>query len=300
MVFVGHFLSVWGHEITDNLKHFWFYFDERFSFLKNLKFVYLLDYAHLPPSANFLTLLKTIGIPPEKLEIIQTPTQFKKVYIPDECFICDLHLNLRRYTKEYLNLLKRLPKLSPPMFNIQKVYFSRTQYHSPKDFNEITIEKRFKKEGFTIIYPEKIDFLIELSILQNCEIFASTTGSVAHNIIFCRCAKVALFLRKYRDLNSYQSASNAIGSCFTKDLNIIYIDSALFFNFPKLRYFLYETPALRRFFNLPKKLFPFFKYLLFLLWVFDSKFLYKWTLPIRIKLKLRTRLRKILKIQGKR
>ena len=88
VVYVGSFIASWGHEITDNLKRLWFYFDERFSDLKNLKFVFT-SARHIRnelPSDNFWALLKSLGIPKTQFHLIETPTRFARVFLPEDCF----------------------------------------------------------------------------------------------------------------------------------------------------------------------------------------------------------------------
>lgn len=88
VVYVGSFIASWGHEITDNLKRLWFYFDKRFSDLKKLKFVFT-SARHIRnelPSDNFWALLKSLGIPKTQFHLVETPTRFARVFLPEDCF----------------------------------------------------------------------------------------------------------------------------------------------------------------------------------------------------------------------
>ena len=205
-----------------------------------------------------------------------------------------MDLNCCRYTPEFLDLFSRLPQLPPPNINVEKVYFSHAQFPSWRDFNETDIENFFKNQGFTIIYPEKNTFLENLAILQHCTTFAATEGSISHNVIFCEKIETLLILRKMPSLNLYQFTANAILKIKNENLNIFYIDAATSSRLAKNRIFLYETNELRRFFNLPRRHFPFLKFIQFLFWYYDNNFLVK-THPLRAKLKLGTRLRQLLK-----
>ncbi len=203
-----------------------------------------------------------------------------------------------RYTIEYLNLLNQLPQLpAPKNLNIEKVYFSRVAFQLRKDCNEQDVENCFKKQGFTIIYPEKLDFLTALAILQNCKVFAATDGSIAHNLIFCKNKITAIICRKSRNFTGYQITINNL-----KEANVFYIDTAFspFADWNKGwvggPFFLYETKYLRRYFGLPpKKIFPFWKFFKYCLFFVDSQF-FVWSHPLRAKLQIGTRLRKLFKI----
>lgn len=317
VVFIGTFCICWGHCISDHLKHLWFYFDERFQHLKKLKFVYTPFSLTATQPKNFWDLLKSIGFPIENIQIIDKPTRFARIYVPDACFFCNMLLkNCKHYTKEYLNLLNRLPNLKPPKnLNIEKVYFSRTKFLNPtkyfgfRDYNEIEVENIFKNQGFNIFYPEKLDFLTELAILQNCKVFSATDGSIGHNVLFCKNAKQILLLRKSRKVTGYQLTFNSIMLQNNPNIEIIYMDCTHSYFADKSEswchgpFFYYETKYLSRYFGSPQKPFPHFKYLQFLRLVYFpwTSFIYldrtllTWTHPIRAKLKIGTRLRRFFK-----
>ena len=245
-------------------------------------------------------MLAALGIPREKFYLLQKTTRFKRVFVPDPSFFYDVHLKKLYYTKEFVDLFNHLPQLKAPEdLNIEKIYLSRTAFENKRDCNEKAVENRFKRQGFTIIYPEKLDFLSALAILQNCKVFAATDGSIAHNFLFCKPQTTAIILRKTRHFTEYQLAIHQI-----KNAKAIYIDVGFspflyarhgkedWFGGP---FFLYETKYLRRFFNLPaKKIFPFFKFLKYFLFFVDTQFLV-WSHPLRGKLKLGTRIRSLFK-----
>ena len=303
VVYVGSWSMSWGHEITDHLSYLWFYFDQRFIHLTKLRITFALSFwTQFPkPSDNFFEMVEAIGIPREKFLLIDQPTRFSQVFVPDPSFL-SFDLKYCRYTKTFLDLLNRLPKLpAPEHLNVEKVYFSRLQFQIRKDFNEKDIECLFKKHGFTIIYPEQLDFLTELAILQNCKIFTTTEGSIAHNLLFCKDGTKIIILRKSRRSTIHQFAINNL-----KKADVIYIDAA-FSPLADWRknwrgegpFFLYETKYLRSYFGLKSKTFPLFKFLnylrLYLPKYINDEFLV-WTHPIRHKLKIGTRLRKLFKI----
>lgn len=300
VVYIGILGAVWGHEITDHLGLFWYYFSSQHQALKNLKIVFT---DHPAPHAavpikNFWALLETIGIPREQFHLLETPTRFARIHVPDPSFVSNEDFKKCYYTPEYLALLKRLPQLpAPPDINLEKIYLSRIAFNSLKDFNEKDIEKLFQKQGFTIIYPERLDFLTELAILQNCKLFASTDGSIAHNLLFCKDGTPAIICRKSRHFTVHQLLTNVL-----KNLNVTYIDAAFStFLYRKNEwwdgpFFLYESNALRRFFGLPPKRFPFGKFFKYFLYYLNNTYLV-WTHPIRAKLKIGTRLRRFLKKQ---
>lgn len=134
----------------------------------------------------------------------------------------------RFYTKEYLvliNTIKSNELLNKTKTQIyEKVFFSYRKCSLKKSIGEYNLEKYFSKQGYKIIYPEKLDFLSQLSILKNCKYFASTIGSCSHNLVFIEKGTEVILIPRANYFTGYQIAINDI----VKDDNkIYYIDSSL-------------------------------------------------------------------------
>ena len=68
----------------------------------------------------------------------------------------------------------------------RKIYLSREKL---KDgfrpvVNERKISAEFERLGYTIIYPEKLDFISQLQIIESADIIAGFIGSAFHSILF--------------------------------------------------------------------------------------------------------------------
>lgn len=265
VLYIGTLSPGWGHFITDSLKKLWFLLTPEYQIVKdNVKLV-----CNIIPGFKFkknhIELLLSIGINASDIHIIQRPTKFKEIYLPDSCFKRKMVVDGfkgRYYTKEYLNIIQFITnnvRKSEVMYD--KVYYSRTKLNDHRDVGENEIEKLFKKIGYKVIYPEKLSLKMQLLILKNCKIFASTEGSISHNAIFLNTNTQAIILRKYAGVNEYQLAINS-----AKELNVIYIDANL--TVPKTDgfggpFYIYINDELRRFakdfanFNIP---FSYFNY----------------------------------------
>ncbi len=306
VVYVGFWLGCWGHEITDHLRYFWVFFNQHYAHLKNLKWVYAPTTLCTKPNENFLSYLKSLHLPIENLMAVTQATEFKTIILPDECFWNENNFGF--YTPEFLAILARLPPMPAPLFDVEKVYFSRLNFQSEKDFNEESLKNYFEKHGFHIVYPEKITFLQELAILQHCRIFAATDGSICHNLIFAN-PQTALILRKCRHSTGYQISINKMKT----NTNIVYIDVGFspFADYFKKEwnlgpFFVYESSFLRAYFGEKKGIFPFFKFVQFCFrqsknkirqwnWTYIDHTFLAWTHSWRAKLKLGSRLRKMFK-----
>jgi len=218
-VYLGLFHPKWGHCITDNIKKLWFLFTPEYEKLKsdNIQLVYTV-FDGFQLNGNFLELLSLLGVDLKLLNPIEKATKFKKLYIPDDSFF--QKGRHRYYTEEFKSLLNRIPKLDG-ISKYDKVYFTRTAF-SGADYGEKDVEKFFKKLGYKIIAPEKLSFKEQLSVLSNCNTFASTEGSIAHNSLFLKENSTLIVIRKADYINSYQFPINEL-----KNLKVTYIDAHL-------------------------------------------------------------------------
>ena len=221
VIYLGMLIHVWGHCLTDNIKRIWFlksdFYKEHFH---HCKLVYVPMYDGIIP--NFAKLLKILGVEVENLTPISTPTKFEKIILPDESFFGgDISVD-RFFTREYVetvDIIRNYAKKNYLPISQKKFFY----FYGENQIGEGRLAEYFQAKGYEIIQPEKIPLDEQLNILANCNSFASTIGSISHNIIFLRDHSNAVLIpRIASNPNEYQLALNQI-----LDLEIFYIDSAL-------------------------------------------------------------------------
>ncbi len=123
-----------------------------------------------------------LGISKDRYEIVEKPTVFSNVLIPDEA-----RTNYRKISEkitipynEIVNrLLKKYPEKTP-----EKIYFSRTKFIKPKrnpdGINEEFYEDFYRRRGFEIIYPEQLPIDKQIRLVAGADEFVSTFGTLAH------------------------------------------------------------------------------------------------------------------------
>lgn len=220
-VFLGYFVSCWGHILTDGFKKMWFFETDECKRLisKGIDFVYVTTKGRDILPAN-IEMLQMAGINTNILKKITCNTRYKKVIVPDDCFWGGIEGT--RYTIEYD---KQISRLRNHIYNnsnsrVEKVYFTRTQLHDKRDHGEKAIENVFRKMGFMIYAPEKMTVAEQLSIVSRCKYFAATDGSVAHISVFCQPHTKVTIIRKADYVNGYQLAINQVA-----DLDVTYLDA---------------------------------------------------------------------------
>lgn len=225
VIFLGTFHSIWGHALTDSLKKLWFLDTQEGKnlILQGAKLAYI----YLEDSDNYThKVLRLAGVDDKLLMEITEPTHFKEVYLPDSSILYEKEQDSRKYTKEYKQTVQRMlanfdSKYTHYSKRHEKVYFSRKNiFQNGREWGEYVIEKCFQQMGYEIISPEKLPMVEQIAILRNCKCFATTEGSISHNVIFCRANTNVVIVRKVNRLNYHQLIINDVA-----EVDVTYIDA---------------------------------------------------------------------------
>lgn len=223
VIYIGVLLTCWGHAITDNLKKIWFLFtDEYKSLISEGAYVtYVTDNGKDLPE-YILKIFTLAGVDTSVFKRTTTITQYKEIIIPSNSLVSTSEGLF--YTKEFVFAVRRIKRnLSLDVCSCdtpKKVYFSRSKLNGFKDNGECDVEKVFKRKGFCVIYPEKCSLEEQFALLNNCDEFATTEGSVSHNVIFCRPNTKVVIIRKCSHINHYQLVLNEMSN-----IDVTYIDA---------------------------------------------------------------------------
>ena len=221
------FHRTWGHVITDNIRRLWFLKSELFNQFKNCPLVYLVctkrEEFPFGTDKAFRRLLEILEIDADNFQLIEQPTQFEKIILPDESFYIE---GYRKFTNEYREAIDQIRSFglkNRTPTSSKKLYF----FYGSNNLGEERMAEYFKSKGYEIIrHEQRADFDEELNLLINAESFAAPIGSCAHNSVFLRDGSEAILIP--RDLNAYyyQPVIDQV-----HPLNVNYIDSTLsFFN----------------------------------------------------------------------
>ncbi len=224
VIYLGMFHDVWGHCLTDNIRRLWFLrssaYIEKFSKCK-LVFVPMESFAFGESNRK---LLEILGFCPDDFLPVTKITQYSTIILPDESFFTP-DGDLRYFTPEYRRMIDKVRDYAlehkKPTAG-KKIYFSYRNYTHFKQFGEERLERYFCSKGYNVLYPEKMTFEEQLNALINCDSFASTIGSCAHNILFLRDHTNVILIPRANYLTGYQLALDQV-----HELNITYIDSTL-------------------------------------------------------------------------
>ena len=181
VVYCGYLVNHWGHFLIEGVTRLWY-------FLENDptvdKYVFFLDEnEEREIKGNYREFFRLLKIW-DKLEIINRPTAYREVVVPE------LGLHMRTsYTTKLLavfdtvagNVLADSNWETP-----EKIYFSRSQFQKSKAFESgfDTLDNFFSKNGYTILYPEKVPLDRMIYYIRHAKVVASLSGSLPHNMLF--------------------------------------------------------------------------------------------------------------------
>ena len=228
VIYIGMFVAIWGHCLTDNIKRLWFLKSDIYKkYFNGYKLIYIpmWNFDFETNAKNFKRLLQIWNIDFDNFKSITEAIQYKNIIIPDVSFggsLGDENNVNAVFTNEYKETINYIRQFAlqnyVPNMSFKKLYFM----HGRKQIGEELIAQYFNSKGYTLVFPERLTFEEQLNILVNCESFASTAGSCSHNMIFLRENTEVILIPRGAYLTGYQEILNQLFS-----LNITYIDSTL-------------------------------------------------------------------------
>lgn len=212
-IYIGSQNMCWGHYFTDGLSKMWSIHNPEFQSLVSKKIpIYFVSDSFYEGEMPFSWkhLIDLLGGEGLDIRPLRKNTKFGNLHIPTNCIF---NTNTGRYyTEEYEQLISVLKEKALLGFNQRiypKIYLSRTKLVSDHaEFGERAIERVFKKQGYKIIYPERLSFEQQVGLLWHAQEVAGTMGSISHNFVFCRPDAKVSIIRKAWYTNDFQYVLN--------------------------------------------------------------------------------------------
>lgn len=216
VVYCGYLIHHWGHFLVEGVARLWY-------FLGNDptvdKYVFALDEGEIREIKGnykeFLTLLKIW----DKLEFINTPTTYREVIVPDLAF-----RRFGYYSPKYLDIFNAVAENVMPQSAAtpKNIYMSRSLLPKHKDleFGFEALDNFFQKNGYTIVYPERVSLSQMIQYIRNADTVATVSGSLPQNMLFAKQGQRLLVLERCAFINDWQPPVDRI-----KELQTTYIDA---------------------------------------------------------------------------
>lgn len=188
----GH--NHFGHFLLEQINRAWCLCNKNFQGIK----LVIIDEKNIGKIPNFVyELLGLLGVKKQDVILLNKTTQFKNVYIPEAGF--DM---VSFYTDKFIEMYNKMSNKIPNDKIYDKIYVSR--YAMPEDrrtFGENKIQKIFEKNGYKIIYPEKLPLKKQIALVKNCKILAGCAGTALHLALFMKKGEKVIQIKRNSIVN---------------------------------------------------------------------------------------------------
>ena len=217
VVYCGYMVNHWGHFLIEGVTRLWYFLEQDASVDK---YVFFLDEGEQRQiQGNYREFFQLLGIW-DKLEFINRPTTFRRVIVPE------LGIHMRQgYTPKLLGVFDRIAenvRPQPDWETPEKIYFSRSQFQKgqPFEFGFDALDNFFAKNGYTILYPEKVPLSRMIHYIRSCQVVATLSGSLPHNMLFSRSGQKVEIIERLVISDDNQTDVNRM-----RDLDVVYVDA---------------------------------------------------------------------------
>ena len=219
VVYCGYLVNHWGHFLIEGVTRLWYFLenDRRVD-----KYVFFLDeHEEREIKGNYREFLELLKIW-DRLEIINRPTTYREVIVPE------LGIHMRTaYTPKLVKVFDAAADSvipDPSWETPEKIYFSRSQFQKglPFESGYDTLDNFFAKNGYTILYPEKVPLSRMIHYIRNSKVVASLSGSLPHNMLFANQGQRVEIVERLVISDDNQTDVNRM-----RQLQVTYIDASI-------------------------------------------------------------------------
>lgn len=185
VVFAGILQNHFGHFLMESTSRLWFWLEHQ-----DMDIAYIMG-KKAKIIGRFWEFMALLGIPPERVHIINEPIRFKKVYIPSSS-----HIFEHSYTEAFIRPYQYAAEKVEPGKN-EKIYLSRTKFSKGTVcYGECEIEKVFNANGFKSVYPEKLSLREQIAAIKGAKEIAGVIGTATHLEVFARPGVKSIILER--------------------------------------------------------------------------------------------------------
>ncbi len=217
VVYCGYLVNHWGHFLIEGVTRLW-YFLEKDSTID--KYVFFLDEQEQREiKGNYRIFLELLKIW-DKLEIINKPITYREVIVPERGIVC-----LESYTPKLTKVFDAVAENvipQPDWDTPEKIFYSRSQFAKGLqfEFGFASIDNFFEKNGYKVLYPEKVPLDRMIHYIRNSQVVASLSGSLPHNMLFANQGQKLECVERLVISDDNQTDVNRM-----RELDVTYIDA---------------------------------------------------------------------------
>lgn len=221
-IYMGLAHQQWGHFLVDIIQRAWYVYNLMLSDELDEEYIYVFSgFGDGTESfkKNYMEFYRLLGIDINKIMIVNEPTQFKSVIVPDVAIYPGECVH-----KVYIDMINKVIENASKEFtlrdSIKDIYFSRTHLKDDKEIGEIYLETILRDCGVKILYPEELSLIDQIYYWQHAERIFCVAGSIAHNCIFSGKKTELYIFNKMKRMVGYQFTMDKIQGIYP-----VYIDA---------------------------------------------------------------------------
>lgn len=183
VVYCGYLVNHWGHFLVEAVTRLWYFLEQDSTVDKYVFFLKEGEEREIRGNyREFFRLLKLW----DKLEIINTPTSYREVIVPEIAFQC-----MEFYSPKFLGIFDAIaanvvpePVLTPA----DKIFFTRSSFAKGNhlEFGADSLDNFFRRNGYQVLAPENLSLSQMIFYIRNASEIATLSGSAQHNMLFAR------------------------------------------------------------------------------------------------------------------
>ena len=242
VVYCGYLVPHWGHFLIEAVSRLW-YFLQNDSTIDRYVF-FIEENKKREIQGNYKEFFELLGVW-NRIDIINQPTQYREVIVPE--------LGYKRrayYSDAYLKIFDQIAESiqkGEDWVPADKIYMSRSQLNDvdKREFGLDMLDDYFRRNGYEVIFPEKMSLSQMIFLLRNAKTVAAISGSLPHNLLFAQNEKPLIIVERNVLNNEIQ-----VDVDHMKELDVIYIDANLpvySINIGYGPFIMYYTDEMRRF-----------------------------------------------------
>lgn len=217
VVYCGYLINHWGHFLIEAVTRLWYFMEQDETVDKYVFFIE--EDSQRQIGGNYLEFLKLLKIW-DRMEIITKPTTYREVIVPELGIVCR-----ESYTPKLLKVFNAVAEnvvVDPSWETPEKIFYSRSQFKKgiPYEFGFECIDNFFEKNGYTILYPEKVPLSRMIHYIRNAKVVASLSGSLPHNMLFANNGQKLEIVERLVMNDDNQTDVNRL-----RELDVTYIDA---------------------------------------------------------------------------
>ena len=185
VVFGGILYRHFGHAIADSFARLWYLIShpgpEKVVFLR-FPYTFASDF-------DPMQLIGLLDIPDDRFEILEKPTRFDEIVVPDEAFI-SFNGHIPEFILPFQSIAENIETEGMP----KKVYLSRRAYQADPSavektrliINEEYYESFFAARGYEVVNPETLPVREQIRVVRGADDIVSTIGTMTHLLLFAK------------------------------------------------------------------------------------------------------------------